>query len=84
MLGALHLVEKRIGMNEGNTSSTGETPMPDKEYKGILWIDDNPGLRFTVMAPSSPEARKIAIKRYGDGEGHVYSIWNEKDAATPR
>ena len=53
-----------------------------REYIGVIWIGDQPGIRLEMLARSSEEARALVIERYGDG--HVMSIWNEKDANTPR
>lgn len=54
----------------------------NKEYVGIIWIGDAPGIRLRVFAPSALEARALVIEEYG--EGHVISLWNEVDASRPR
>ena len=53
-----------------------------REYVGIIWIGDQPGIRLCVLATSVTEARAFVIEQYG--EGHVISLWNEQDAAKPR
>lgn len=50
----------------------------NKEYVGIIWIGDDPGIRLRVFAPSGREARALVISEYG--EGHVIIMWNEGDA----
>lgn len=62
-------------MNEDNAR-------PIREYKGIIWIGDQPGVRFWIDARSLDEAAAILEEQYG--EGHVYSLWNEYDAHKPR
>lgn len=54
----------------------------DKEYVGIIWIGNDPGIRLRVFAPSALEAQALVIEEYG--EGHVISVWNEDDANRPR
>ncbi len=53
-----------------------------KEYVGIIWIGDDPGIRFTLWARSADEARGKVEERYG--EGHVSTVYNEADAHRPR
>jgi hypothetical protein len=53
-----------------------------REYKALVWIGDQPGIRLEILAPSSAAARALIVETYG--EGHVISIWNEKDRHTPR
>jgi hypothetical protein len=53
-----------------------------REYVGLIWIDDRPGIRLRVRAGSLDEARSRVIEEYG--EGHVISLWHEKDASSPR
>jgi hypothetical protein len=65
---------------ERNVNSDESPPM--REYVGLIWIDDKPGLRLRILARSVDEARSRVIEEYG--EGHVMSIWNEEDAASPR
>ncbi|CAM3723795.1 hypothetical protein OCAE111667_23630 [Occultella aeris] len=52
------------------------------EYVGIIWIGDEPGLRFRVEATSPDEARAWVIQEFG--EGHVFSLWNEERASRLR
>lgn len=53
-----------------------------KEYVGILWIGDSPGVRLRVLAPSALAARALVIEEYG--EGHAITLRNEVDANRPR
>lgn len=53
-----------------------------RPYKGIIWIGDQPGIRLEMVAKSLADAVALVIETYG--EGHIYSIWNEEDAARPR
>ncbi len=53
-----------------------------REYVGVIWIEDKPGLRLHILAGSLEEARSRVIEEYG--EGHVISIWNEEDASSAR
>lgn len=59
-----------------------EAEREEKEYVGIIWIGDDPGIRLRVFAPSSREARALVIEEYG--EGHVITLRNEEDANRPR
>jgi hypothetical protein len=56
--------------------------LPTREYVGMIWIGENPGVRFRILARSLEEARSTVIEEHG--EGHVISIWNEGDASSPR
>lgn len=58
------------------------TSSPRKEYVGYIWIDDEPGIRLSVMARDAEEAQRLVITEHGDG--HPFSIWNEDDAERPR
>jgi hypothetical protein len=53
-----------------------------REYIGLIWIDDQPGIRFQISACSLEDARNLLLREYG--KGHVISLWNEQDAARPR
>lgn len=70
----------RPNVNEGEMSEEGERQ--NKEYVGIIWIGDGPGIRLRVFAPSALEARQMVIDEYG--EGHVITLRNEDDANRPR
>lgn len=59
-----------------------EQSPPAREYVGVIWIADQPGVRLRVVAASLEDARALVIGQYG--EGHVISLWNEDDAASPR
>jgi hypothetical protein len=55
-----------------------------KIYKAIVWDDDpnKPGRRVSVLAESLQEARERLDEEYG--EGRVFTLHNEEDAARPR
>jgi hypothetical protein len=55
-----------------------------KTYKAMIWENDpqKPGLRVTVLAESLDDAKKQLEARYG--EGRVFDLHNEEDAARPR
>lgn len=55
---------------------------PMREYVGMIWIADQPGIRLRISATSLDEARELVVAEYG--EGHVISLWNEDDASKPR
>ncbi|MCT2276513.1 hypothetical protein AB0B62_15685 [Micromonospora chalcea] len=55
---------------------------PLREYTGLIWIDDQPGIRLRILARSLDEATASVIEEHGDG--HVISIWNEEDASRAR
>jgi hypothetical protein len=60
----------------------GDNGPPKREYVGLIWIDDQPGIRLRILANSLDEATSRVIEEYG--QGHVISIWNEEDASRPR
>ena len=49
---------------------------PLKEYLGIVWIGEAPGLRFTLLARDPMEARALAKAKYGE---HPMRVWNEEE-----
>jgi hypothetical protein len=51
---------------------------PKKEYEGVIWIGDEPGIRFTIRADSGRDARELLEKTYGTG--HVITLHNKEDA----
>jgi hypothetical protein len=55
-----------------------------KLYKAIIWTKDSdkPGERVTVLAESLNEAKKKLETDHG--EGTVFELHNEEDAARPR
>ena len=53
-----------------------------REYVGVIWIADQPGVRLRLAAESLEDARARVIAAHG--EGHVISLWNEDDAQSPR
>jgi hypothetical protein len=56
----------------------------EKVYKAMIWIEgsDRPGQRVSVLARNVEEARRKLEREYG--EGNVYYLRNEEDAAAPR
>ncbi|WP_433131202.1 hypothetical protein ACQPWW_09720 [Micromonospora sp. CA-240977] len=56
--------------------------LPMREYAGLIWIEDKPGIRLRILARSLDEAETSVIEKYGDG--HVVSIWSEEDASSAR
>ena len=50
----------------------------------MIWEDDSrkPGRRVSVLAESLDQAKEQLEKEYG--EGHVFDLHNEEDAARPR
>ncbi len=59
-----------------------EQSAPLREYVGIIWIGDQPGIRVRILAASGEEAEALLIEQYG--EGHAYTLRNEEDATKPR
>jgi hypothetical protein len=55
-----------------------------KLYKAMIWLrdPDRPGRRVSVLAKSLKEAREKLEAEYG--EGTVFCLHNEEDAARPR
>jgi hypothetical protein len=55
-----------------------------KTYKAMVWPNgpDEPGRRVSVQANSLEEAREQLEAEYG--EGSVFDLHNEDDAARPR
>lgn len=55
-----------------------------RTYKAIIWDDDpqKPGQRVALLAENLDEAMKKLEEKYG--EGRVYALYNEEDAARPR
>lgn len=56
----------------------------DKLYHAMIWTGDSsiPGQRVTVLAENLREAKKKLEQLHG--EGNVYDLHNEEDAARPR
>jgi hypothetical protein len=61
---------------------SGDDDLPMREYIGLIWIEDRPGIRLRILARSLDEANSQVVEKYG--EGHVTSIWNEEDASRKR
>ncbi len=55
-----------------------------KLYRAMIWVSgsDRPGQRVSVLAESLGEAKKKLEAEYG--EGSVFDLHNEEDAARPR
>jgi hypothetical protein len=55
-----------------------------KLYRAIVWKDgsDKSGERVSVFAENLAEAKKKLESEYG--EGNVFDLHNEEDAARPR
>ena len=74
---------RRLGWSEAQSqlqrpkAGIASEPTDLKEYLGIVWIDDKPGLRFTLLAKDANEAGALAEAKYGK---HPMSVWNEEDA----
>lgn len=56
----------------------------EKLYRAMIWVQgsDRPGPRVSVVACSLDEAKRKLEKEYG--EGNVFNLHNEEDAAAPR
>jgi len=55
-----------------------------KLYRAMIWVrdSDRPGQRVSVLAESLEQAKKKLEEEYG--EGNVFDLHNEEDAARPR
>lgn len=55
-----------------------------KLYEAIIWVRDSnrPGQHVTVRAENLKAARKKLEAEYG--EGNIFNLHNEEDAARPR
>lgn len=55
-----------------------------KLYRAMIWVrdSDRPGQRVSVLAENLSEAKKKLEAEYG--EGNVFDLHNEEDAARPR
>ena len=56
--------------------------MVEREYVGLIWIGDDPGIRLSIWAPTGAAAMAKVVELYG--EGHVITLTNEADARRPR
>jgi hypothetical protein len=56
----------------------------EKLYRAMIWIrdSDRPGQRVSVFAKNLKEAKERLEAEYG--EGNVFNLHNEEDAARPR
>lgn len=50
-------------------------------YVGTLWTGPGPGVRIRVEAASRSEAEATVEAEHGPG--HLFTLWNEAEAATP-
>jgi len=65
--------------------STGREPDRNvRPYRAMIWIRDSggPGQRVSVLAENLKEAKEKLEAEYG--EGNVFDLHNEEDAARPR
>lgn len=55
-----------------------------RSYRAMIWIrgSDRPGQRVSVLAENLQEAKEKLEAEYG--EGNVFDLHNEEDAARPR
>ena len=55
-----------------------------RSYRATIWIrgSDRPGQRVSVLAENLQEAKEKLEAEYG--EGNVFDLHNEEDAARPR
>ncbi len=55
-----------------------------KRYLAMVWIrgSDEPGERVSVVAENLTDAMEALEEKYG--EGNVFNLHNEEDAARPR
>ena len=56
--------------------------MVEREYVGLIWIGDDPGIRLSIWAPTGVAAMAKVVELYG--EGHVITLTNEANARRPR
>jgi hypothetical protein len=68
-----------VSRHSGETMDSNE-----RLYRAIIWIrgSDRPGQRVSVIARDLDEAKKKLESEYG--EGNVFDLHNEEDAAAPR
>ncbi len=60
-----------------------DLPEPqEKEFVGLIWLDERPGIRISVWAHNAEEAVRKVEAEYG--AGHHFSIRNLDDAKKPR
>ncbi len=53
-----------------------------REYVGLIWIGEEPGVRVSVVAESLESARRMIEEQHGTG--HVITLYNEDEADRPR
>jgi len=53
-----------------------------REFTGIIWVDDQPGVRFSLVAVSWQAARDLICDRWGTD--HFYVLRDEEGARRPR
>lgn len=58
-------------------------PDADRKYRGIIWIDQQPGVKLRVWASSAEDAMAKVVAKYG--EGHRVQLWmvEEPDIRRP-
>jgi hypothetical protein len=63
-------MDPRVTMS-GEVNMSGDDGKPMKEYQGLIWIGDDPGIRVRYLARSGEEAEGALIAEYG--AGHVFT-----------
>jgi len=53
-----------------------------RQYKALVWVGDDPGIRVELYARNLEEATLQLKERYG--REAVISLWNDDDAQKPR
>jgi hypothetical protein len=54
-----------------------QSASPLKEYRGTVWVGDEPGRRFSLWASDALSAMKAAKAEYGD---YPMTLRNEDDS----
>jgi hypothetical protein len=74
--------ETRLARGRAGTGATGTIWVLMKLYQAIVWIRDEPGIRVSISAESSDDARRQLEAEHG--EEAVISLWSEDEAGRPR
>ena len=73
--------ERKPGQGQEHGQERSQEQNPLKEYIGVVWVGDEPGQRFVVLARGSWEAGEYARAEFGD---YPMTLHNEEDAHKPR